>query len=464
MQSRAYPIKSFFEYIRAINLVYRRYVKQGYMKSNPSALRFLVRDTFPTSVVLSVKGADGETIGTITPYMSELGNLSEGHFFENELKCCGNYSDMVVEGTKFSVAESNGRPDLHTARLLIKGFFSLSYKQNAESIFMVVNPKHVSFWEQVVNFRAVSRSKEFPGVCGHPGVLMQIPVKKIKEGIYILSRSARRMLLEDDLPANEVLANYMFSEEEVLMLALSSPESVDDMSSFERKELEYYYPRVAQLVFHSVVLNDGELLYSEGFPLNFPLKQELSSPIRARLSDLLDKIMTLLQIRAEGQGVNLIYEVGKEFSSNIVAESMRLTHMLMSQLMTAIDYSCSGDTVGIFVTQEKRKPSDRWVAENGVAAKEVMSFLVCCSSNIEFELFAKAWHVCEQKFGDDSCRIGTSKFQIRAELEQDYVDGMPTRLKILYSAILHDKHPSMPNSLEYYYSINRAALPNIAED
>lgn len=155
--------RHFHEYLQAFRLVYRSYLKQGYIEANRYGMRFTHYHLRPgTSVLLS--GLDNQLVGTLSIVEdSDLGlpiEMAMKGFDIRENRRVAEFSSLAID----EMFRQNWKRVL--LPLLQFAYHYCRYHRQIERIVLGVHPQHARFYERVLHFQRFQGDR----VLAHPYV------------------------------------------------------------------------------------------------------------------------------------------------------------------------------------------------------------------------------------------------------------------------------------------------------
>ena len=176
MKPNKYTIKKVSnreELLDVFGLVKENYIQSGYMNDNDSfeITKFYHLFVPTTNIFINIHKDQVISTATLFTDSKEYGLPSDITYEKeyNELRDSGR---NIVEGGL--LAGSQGRPLLY----LMSFFFQTTKDIHADDILLVVNPKHVNFYRNMLYFDAFGAERKCARVNGAPGVLMRFNIKE----------------------------------------------------------------------------------------------------------------------------------------------------------------------------------------------------------------------------------------------------------------------------------------------
>lgn len=230
------PASSFAQLCEAFRLVYREYLKCGYQPPHPCGMRFTALQLLPHSRTF-VATLGGGVVGTGTMVVASRAGLPSSDVFGDlyaSLACQGR---LVVEGTLLACID-RGEVRAHSVSLgLMRHGIAWAMARGADDWCVVVNPKHFRFWNESLGLEVLGESRPCEFVRSHPGILLRLPLRELREGTADASPLLARVL---EAPPAEG-SGFSISDAEVAALLVQA-NLLENLSPAERAELRAHHP------------------------------------------------------------------------------------------------------------------------------------------------------------------------------------------------------------------------------
>ena len=163
---------------QAFALVYREYLRQGYIKDpKKSGLHVNLHHILPETAVFILK--DSTVISTLTHILdSKLFGLPMDGLYRKELKPLRNANRKIAELS--SLATSREACGQNLFLYLFREVYWFARGRNVDDFCIMVNPKHVKFYEEIFFFEVIGREKYYPKV-GAPAVALRVNLEEFDE-------------------------------------------------------------------------------------------------------------------------------------------------------------------------------------------------------------------------------------------------------------------------------------------
>jgi hypothetical protein len=147
---------------------------------------------------------DEHVFGTLTVCFDTTGGLAADALYRNEIDAYRKAGAKVCELTRLAVDPEYGSKEVLGA-LFHLAYIQLGVMRGRSHIFIEVNPRHVSFYRRMLNFRQIGECRTCPRVDA-PAVLLHVPVAYVAEQIALCGGHPEK--------AVRSLYPYFFSSEE----------------------------------------------------------------------------------------------------------------------------------------------------------------------------------------------------------------------------------------------------------
>lgn len=230
--------------ILCCNLVYEEYLAQNYLSRCELPLHFSKYMLFPdTKTGILENGGRALGTGSIVKY-SALG-LPSSYLFDDELNRYARAGEIIAEGTLFASRSLSPA----AAALLASFGIAAAKKQGIDRLFLVVNPKHVQFWQSYMNFRICSQQKSCTHVAGASGILLNLALGEE------LPARVKRLLLRVEKQLDLDTLNVRLRTLDIINLLRLKPLIWAELGDLEKLTLEQQYPGIINKAEQAILLN-----------------------------------------------------------------------------------------------------------------------------------------------------------------------------------------------------------------
>jgi hypothetical protein len=238
------PAGTFEELCEAFRLVYQEYTKCGYITSNPGMMHYSVLQLLPTSRTY-IALSSGRLIGTGTVVVASPAGMPSAEVFGDVFESLAQAGRTVAEATMLACLSTERSRAADVSREIIPHAIRWAVSQGADDWCVVVNPKHVAFWRDRLGMETLAEPRTCHHVCGHPGILLRLPLREIMAGQVRPSPDLRLLLdgIEDESPT----AAHRLTHNEMMTLMVQKPDLFDRLSLRQWSLLREHYPRALAL-------------------------------------------------------------------------------------------------------------------------------------------------------------------------------------------------------------------------
>ncbi len=233
------PASSFAELCQAFNLIHDRYVASGYMKPHPSSMRYSFFHLLPSSLVF-IAAQGKQVIGTATVVKNSSAGLPSKLLFPQQFRDFENTGRSLAEGCKFACDASTSPDGKLVSMQLLKAIFGWCTTNAIDDLCLVVNPKHVEFYERLLGFEHRGSSKKCPNVSGAEGILLHLDVKAVLSQTVCLAPLTRKLSKMQFEPESS-RDSYRLTPANVGFLLKKHPEILEHASPQQLDTLEAVY-------------------------------------------------------------------------------------------------------------------------------------------------------------------------------------------------------------------------------
>ena len=163
---------------QAFSLVYREYLKLGYIKEpNPSEMYLSICHILPETAVFIFKSYL-TVICTLTQiFDSKLFGLPMDDLYHEELNALRNASRKLVELSALATPKQARWRNVFM--YLCQAMYWYAIYKNVNDLCIMVNPKHVDFYKTIFLFEDLGPEKYYPNV-GAPAVALRLDLDDIQ--------------------------------------------------------------------------------------------------------------------------------------------------------------------------------------------------------------------------------------------------------------------------------------------
>lgn len=163
------------EYKQAFEIVYDAYRALNYTQSHPSRMHYCLHSMLPTSCVFVFKEYL-TVLSTMSYYRdSEVFGLPMDSLYKKELDELRARGRNIVEVG--ALATPRKRRWANLVIYLAKAIFNYANMTDIDDMCIMVNPKHVNFYKQILLFEEFAEERYYPGVDA-PAVALRIDAHK----------------------------------------------------------------------------------------------------------------------------------------------------------------------------------------------------------------------------------------------------------------------------------------------
>jgi hypothetical protein len=172
------------EYRQAFAIIYEEYLKETYAKPHDSKLLYSVYSMLPKSVTFIFKSYL-EVLSTVTLVQdTKLFGLPMDCLYKNEIQALRDSGRKVAEVANLATRRVNRWSNLMI--YLAKALYRYALFCNVNDVVIMVNPKHVRFYKEILLFEEFGEEKYYESV-GAPAIALRANMdsfSKSLEGAY----------------------------------------------------------------------------------------------------------------------------------------------------------------------------------------------------------------------------------------------------------------------------------------
>lgn len=234
------PARDFEQLCRAFALVHDRYLQLGYMEQHESGMRYSLLNLLPQSTTFVVEDEAG-VAGTLSVVIDSQAGLPGSNEFGEQFSELRTQGRIVAEATMFACREESAK-NLDVSLQLMAIAFSWCLETGVDDLCMIVNPRHVGFYEKVLGFERLGDEHPMGHVEGHAGIMLRCNVTAILKGEGLVTRQAARLLKSAETLGSLSFNRFQLLEPEVSVLLDFCPEILVQGERIHREMVEYCFP------------------------------------------------------------------------------------------------------------------------------------------------------------------------------------------------------------------------------
>lgn len=172
-------------------LGYQVYLKKGFIGENSEKILVRSYDANPSTLILMVQDKEKNVVGSVTLVFDGSSRLPAEKIYGEELKILRKQNERIAEISRF-VIDPRYRNSKEILVLLFNYLYIYSYYvKNYTCLAIEVNPRHTTYYQELLHFKTVGTLKECPNVKNAPAILMYIPLKHGQEEVLRISKNKK---------------------------------------------------------------------------------------------------------------------------------------------------------------------------------------------------------------------------------------------------------------------------------
>lgn len=224
--------QNFDELCDAFHLVEKEYKRAGLSDGSRSGLRFSLLNLIPQISMTMVARVSGAISGTATVVRNSPAGLPCSRIYGNIIRDLTTKGRTVVEGTMLSCEDSGKVAANQISMEIIAAAIGYALETGVDDFLLVVNPRHMRFWTEVVGLDLIGEERSCSHVQGKPGFLIRLDIAAIRKGtmeytagfqkfispyIYSADELTKKGFLDDNYLAAQDLEQLLLWEPSVIM-------------------------------------------------------------------------------------------------------------------------------------------------------------------------------------------------------------------------------------------------------
>ena len=217
-------VQRFEHLLEAYHLVYNEYLRCGYIQKNEAELHFSRLQLAPVNQTFAAVDNSDKVVGTGSVVLKTGLGLPSSSVFGEELELIGRFGRRVAEATLLSCVDQPNIRANEISLQLIRVTLGWCVARDVSHYCVVVNPKHVRFWEDTLGFQMVGESKPCGHVRGAPGLLLVLNLDKLLHGDPHVTPVMQNEILSRWIPPEQFPCDYSLDPEEITELLMLRPD------------------------------------------------------------------------------------------------------------------------------------------------------------------------------------------------------------------------------------------------
>lgn len=210
-------------------LAYQVYLAKGYVKENDLVRLVNSYDNNPDTLILIVKDNNKKIIGSVTLVFDGNSRLPAEKIYGEELNILKAQNEKIVEISRL-VIDPNYRNSKEILVMLFNYLYIYSYYvKNYTCLAIEVNPRHIAYYQSLLNFKTIGSEKPCPSAQSAPAILMYLP---LKHSLSEVLRFAKNKEIEK---RNRSLYQYFIKPEQESLVAYCLKKQTIPMTEEEKK-------------------------------------------------------------------------------------------------------------------------------------------------------------------------------------------------------------------------------------
>lgn len=240
------------ELTQTFRLIYAEYMEQGYIQApHPEGLLYSIYNFLPKTCVFIFRSYL-DVISTIsyTPH-TELFGLPMDSLYKDEIDVLRNQGRKVVEIG--SLATERSKRGKNVVMYLYKTIINYALFTGVNDLCLMVNPKHVRFYSDIMLCEPLGEEKFYPSV-GAPAVAMRVNMDEYEErlklaygdsefetDLHAFFLKMNQSPVDQDIAALDGERNQALDYDAARYLFLRRPEVLGRLDSQQREYIERKY-------------------------------------------------------------------------------------------------------------------------------------------------------------------------------------------------------------------------------
>lgn len=194
-------------------LAYQVYLEKGYVKENELERLVNSYDADADTTILIVKDVNNNIVGSVTLVFGGQSKLPAEKIYRQELNRLKSENEKMVEISRL-VIDPNFRNSKEILVLLFNYLYIYSYYVKGYTCLVIeVNPRHIAYYNALLNFKPIGSEKPCPNVESAPAILMYLPLKHGQGEVLRLSK------ITEAEKNNRTLYQYFIKPEQESLVA-----------------------------------------------------------------------------------------------------------------------------------------------------------------------------------------------------------------------------------------------------
>lgn len=157
-------------------MVYKAYRDKNFIPENQKGTHIIQQDASPDTLILFARDQFGEIAGTVTLVFDQSVSLPATKIYAKEIKKLRDKGEVIAEVSRLAISKKHRFSKEILALLFNHLAVYCQHIKKVSSLICEVNPRHVLYYQSILNFEQIGDVKPCPLVQENPAVLLKLSI------------------------------------------------------------------------------------------------------------------------------------------------------------------------------------------------------------------------------------------------------------------------------------------------
>lgn len=162
-------------------MVYQAYREKNFIPENKNGFHTIDQDICPDTLILLARDQYGAIAGTVTAVFDQSVSLPATKIYAHEIKELRDRGAIIAEVSRLAVSKRHRFSKEILSLLFNHLVIYCHHIKKVTSLICEVNPRHVLYYQSILNFKQIGVMKPCPMVQENPAVLLQLSIQNFEE-------------------------------------------------------------------------------------------------------------------------------------------------------------------------------------------------------------------------------------------------------------------------------------------
>lgn len=161
-------------------MVYQAYRDKEFIPENANGWHVIPQDISPDTLILLARDQYGTIAGTVTVVFDQSVSLPATKIYADEISQLRNNGAVIAEVSRLAISKRHRYSKEILALLFNHLVIYCHHIKKVSSLICEVNPRHLSYYQSILNFEQIGDLKPCPMVQENPAILLHLSIQNFK--------------------------------------------------------------------------------------------------------------------------------------------------------------------------------------------------------------------------------------------------------------------------------------------